>query len=131
MVQSIGANGEVLRTVDRVGLIFFIGWIVAFLLRVIRKTSQRAGTGTYTRSQSRWGPNPWGNSSQQYRSSYDVLGVSPNASREEVSAAYRRPVQQYHPDKVADLGPELRELAEQRMKEINSAYESLKRQNSR
>ena len=111
---------------DRVGLIIFIGWIVAFLLRVIRKANQRASTGTYTRSQGRWGPNP----SQRYRSPHDVLEVSPGASREEVSAAYRRLVQQYHPDKVSALGPELRELAEQRMKEINSAYESLKRQNS-
>ncbi len=118
---------------ERVGLIIFIGWIVAFLLRVMRKAAQRARPGTYTESQGPWGPDPrspWNNPSQRHRSPHDVLGVRPGASREEVSAAYRRLVQQYHPDKVAELGPELRELAEQRMKEINAAYETLKRQDS-
>jgi len=33
--------------------------------------------------------------------------------------------QQYHPDKVATLAPEFRELAERRMKEINTAYDEL------
>jgi preprotein translocase subunit Sec63 len=34
--------------------------------------------------------------------------------------------QQYHPDKVAALAPEIRELAEKRMKAINAAYQLLK-----
>ena len=42
-------------------------------------------------------------------------------------SAYRKLVQQYHPDKVANLAPEFRELAERRMKEINAAYQRLKR----
>jgi preprotein translocase subunit Sec63 len=33
--------------------------------------------------------------------------------------------QMYHPDKVAGLAPEFRELAERRMKEINTAYAKL------
>ncbi|MBI4312620.1 MAG: J domain-containing protein [Chloroflexi bacterium] len=61
------------------------------------------------------------------RSPYEVLDVSPEATPEEVRAAYRRKVQQYHPDKVADLGPEIRDVADKRMKEINAAYEELKR----
>ena len=35
--------------------------------------------------------------------------------------------QLYHPDKVANLAPEFRDLAEQRMKEINAAYRELSR----
>jgi curved DNA-binding protein CbpA len=35
-------------------------------------------------------------------------------------------VRQYHPDKVADMGPELRALAEERTKQINEAYARLK-----
>ena len=54
------------------------------------------------------------------------LGVAPNASAEEVVAAYRKLAQKHYPDKVADLGPEFRELAERRMKEINAAYAQLK-----
>ena len=48
------------------------------------------------------------------------------AGMDEISAAFRRAAQMYHPDKVATLGPEFRELAERRMKEINAAYEELK-----
>ena len=46
-----------------------------------------------------------------------VLGVRPEATREEISAAYKRKISEYHPDKVTRLGPEIRELAEQRSKE--------------
>ena len=60
-------------------------------------------------------------------SPYQVLGVSPQASPEEVRHAYQKLVQQYHPDQVAHLGEELREVAERRTKEINAAYNQLKR----
>jgi DnaJ-class molecular chaperone len=56
-----------------------------------------------------------------------VLGVTIDASEDEITAAYRRMAQMYHPDKVNTLGPELKELADRRMKEINAAYEALKR----
>lgn len=42
-------------------------------------------------------------------------------------AAYRQMAKMYHPDRVANLAPEFIELAEERMKEINAAYEVLKR----
>ena len=58
---------------------------------------------------------------------WDVLGVPIGASEDEITAAYRRMAQMYHPDKVATLGPELKELADRRMKEINAAYDALKR----
>ena len=55
-----------------------------------------------------------------------VLGVNERATPEEVSAAYHRLAQLYHPDKVAGLAPEFQALAEKRMREINAAYEVLK-----
>lgn len=58
---------------------------------------------------------------------HTILGVAPNASPEEVSCAYRGLVKKYHPDTVADHPPEFRELAEQRMKEINAAYKAMTR----
>ena len=61
---------------------------------------------------------------------YEVLQVSATASQEEIAAAYKRMAQLYHPDKVASLGPELREVAEQKMKEINIAYAALTRTTS-
>ena len=46
---------------------------------------------------------------------------------EEIRAAYQKLIQKYHPDRVADLGPELQELAAQRTKELNAAYAALKK----
>jgi len=51
-----------------------------------------------------------------------VLGVLESASVEEIRKAYRVLMSQYHPDKVASLGPDLRSLAERKSKEINIAY---------
>lgn len=59
------------------------------------------------------------------RTPYEVLGLAEGASLEEVKAAYKTLAKQYHPDRVASLGPEFRELAEQRMKDINAAYAEL------
>lgn len=56
---------------------------------------------------------------------YKVLGVAPGASREAIKRRYRELVTAYHPDKAANTTPEIRRLAEEKMKEINGAYEKL------
>ena len=57
-----------------------------------------------------------------------VLELPPDASPEDIREAYRRLMGQYHPDKVATLGPEIRALAEEKSKEINKAYEQALRE---
>lgn len=52
---------------------------------------------------------------------YKVLGVSPNASDEEIKQAYRRLARKYHPD----LNPGDQEAA-RKMQEINAAYDQIK-----
>jgi DnaJ like chaperone protein len=52
----------------------------------------------------------------------EVLGISSSAGIDEIRHAYRRMITQYHPDKVASLGLELRELAELKSKQITMAY---------
>jgi DnaJ like chaperone protein len=54
---------------------------------------------------------------------YDVLGVRPSASTGEIKAAFRERARQYHPDRVEGLGPEFREIAEKKMKQLNEAYD--------
>ncbi|WP_164017479.1 J domain-containing protein [Pyxidicoccus trucidator] len=56
---------------------------------------------------------------------YLLLGLTPGASFEEARAARNVLLQQYHPDKVAGLGPKLREVAEAETKRINAAFASL------
>ncbi len=53
---------------------------------------------------------------------HEVLNVSPHATLEEIRAAYKRLMGQYHPDKVSSLGSELKILAEVKTKEITVAY---------
>ncbi len=53
---------------------------------------------------------------------HEVLGVPPTATPDEIKDAYRTLMSQYHPDKVASLGEELRLLAERKSKEISAAY---------
>lgn len=56
---------------------------------------------------------------------YEILGISPEATREQIHTAYRKLVNQYHPDKVAHLGREFQDLAEERFKEIQRAYQHI------
>lgn len=52
---------------------------------------------------------------------YKVLGVSPNATDNEVRRAYKKLVLQYHPDKVAHLGEDVKANATRKLQEINKA----------
>jgi len=58
---------------------------------------------------------------------YAILEVEPDCSAEEVKAAYRRLVKEYHPDRIASLGlPKgFTEFAGQKFREIRGAYEAL------
>ena len=53
------------------------------------------------------------------------LGVKPGVTLEELTLAYRHMAQMYHPDKTAGLGSELQTLAEERMKAINAAHQTV------
>ncbi len=57
---------------------------------------------------------------------YTVLGVSRNATDEEIKKAYRALAKKYHPDNYEDSNP-LKELATEKMKEINEAYDAIQR----
>lgn len=59
---------------------------------------------------------------------YEILGIRPSASAEEVKAAYRKLAMENHPDRVASLGPELVKVAEEKFKAIQEAYDEVRRE---
>jgi len=91
-------------------------WVVSKLLT--------GGPATPAQTNSEQTPQPEaskdpGNASQAW---HEILKVAPDATVDEIRQSYRTLMHQYHPDKVASLGEELKALAERKSKEINSAY---------
>ena len=56
---------------------------------------------------------------------YKVLGLTPQATDEEVKRAYRKLALEHHPDRVAKLGDDVRRAAEKKFQEINAAKERI------
>lgn len=64
--------------------------------------------------------------SSMFTNPYEILGISPNATEEEIKKAYHQLSKKYHPDSYAN-NP-LSELAEEKFKEIQEAYKQIQEQ---
>lgn len=58
---------------------------------------------------------------------WEVLGVSPKATRAEITTAYRTLAYIFHPDRFIDAPPAVRDEAQRRMAQVNKAYDLAKR----
>jgi DnaJ like chaperone protein len=106
---------------------FLVGWgwiddlfVVYMLWRYYRRLSQRQRPGNRS-DQHR----TTDSGSQDHLDPYTVLGIAPDASKEEIKIAYRRLAAQYHPDKVQHLGEDFQKMAEERFKAIQQAYDEV------
>ncbi|MGM0464299.1 MAG: TerB family tellurite resistance protein [Bacteroidota bacterium] len=59
--------------------------------------------------------------------SYRILEISPDVSDEEVKKAYRKMARKYHPDMVNHLGEDFKEVAHEKFRKVNEAYENIKK----
>jgi len=55
----------------------------------------------------------------------NLLGLNGNPTQDQIRNAYYEIIQKYHPDKVSNLGEEIKKVAEEKTKEINEAYQVL------
>jgi DnaJ-domain-containing protein 1 len=104
-------------------LLGFVG--MRFVLALLESKDSKAPRGSQD-AQDRASDDSAGGVRNQHDSPpiwWQVLEVGPEASLDEIKAAYKRKMSQYHPDNVANLGIELRVLAEKRSQEINAAYD--------
>ena len=88
--------------------------VIFIVVRVLRAFLAQARTARAPAAAARWDP-------------HAVLGVTRGATREEIAQAYRSQLKRYHPDRVADLGPELQQVAHQKTVELQRAYAELTR----
>jgi len=84
-----------------------------------------AGRGGFTGAAGAQGTQP--TSEEPPWDPWAVLGLARGASADEIARAYRAQMKLYHPDRVADLGEELRDVAHRKALEIQRAYEELGR----
>tara|TARA_Y100000817_G_scaffold302802_1_gene284109 strand:+ start:944 stop:1651 length:708 start_codon:yes stop_codon:yes gene_type:complete len=60
-------------------------------------------------------------------SAYKVLGINSNSTDLEIKKAYRRMANKFHPDKIAHLGEEYKNIAQEKFKSVSDAYHKIKK----
>ena len=131
-------------------LLPFVGWIddgvviatIAYLIRYGRlpnflfkkqgffKQSSNQKTANFTSNQKNnqnFGqPNQKKTASSHIpKTPYEILGIGPNASKNEIQTAYKEAIKKYHPDKLSHLGEEFSNLANKKFLEIQKAHDTL------
>ena len=60
-------------------------------------------------------------------SAYKVLGVSSKSTDQDIKKAYRKMANKYHPDKIAHLGDDFKDIAQDKFKSVSEAYQNIKK----
>ncbi len=108
-------GGLIIRALVLIGTAFYI---YRLLQRVLLLRNSIKSGSEELRSQKSGG---------RARDPFQVLGVSKSADWDEIKGAYKKALAEYHPDKVAHLGDELKSLAGEKTKEILGAYQELEK----
>ena len=93
--------------------------------KIIRRAGLLIGISEYEISSARKSFEPPSYKSDELLQYYELLGITPSASESEIKSAYRKLIHKYHPDNFGHLDPVAKELAEEKVKKLNEAYEKL------
>ena len=94
-------------------VLFFVGyWIVDFFWPKKKADAATAAPTPMLGSVAPGDNAPW----------HEILGVPPDASPDQIRKAYEEKSVQYHPGRVAGMGPEFEETAFRMTRRINDAY---------
>ena len=102
-------------------------WVVSAILGRFQKNPTRTTSSSHSRAGSEQASDIEMLHADPFEEACRVLQLDRPFTTEQLRAAYRQRMSQYHPDKVSNLGLELRELAETKSKEINRAFDLLAR----
>jgi preprotein translocase subunit Sec63 len=95
-------DGKIMRNI-LIGVVIFL---IVYVFLFLRRSKRETGAGRMNRCT-------------------EILGLKPGASQEEAAQAYRDLANVWHPDRFAG-NPRLQKKAEEKIKEINAAYEYIK-----
>lgn len=124
LIDAAFANGE--PSAAEQGVLLKVAQELRIPAQIYAAMMQARQGGARAQSGSQAGPGVIRGSLEQ---AYAQLGLKPSASESEVKRAYRKLVSQYHPDKLISRGlpEEMMEMAKTRVREINTAYEQIKK----
>jgi DnaJ like chaperone protein len=106
-------------------IVLYLLWHYFFRGRGVQPNSTGANAGSQQSSQFEDASQKTGQPIP--KTPHEVLDVPLGASQEEIKSAYKKLAGKYHPDKLEHLGEEFKTLAEEKFKEIQEAYQQLKR----
>ena len=108
-------------------LIYFLGWVAVRYFWIILPIL--FGGNTYSGYSCQNGSSSYQRTTNTYTTDkskyYTILGVSKNASQDEIRKAYHKLAKEHHPDKFVNSSDSEKKYHENKMKEINDAYENL------
>jgi len=107
--------------------LLLIGLLTYFYRKHLREYTARATQESGGQDQRERSSRAQAEASESSFDPYEILGIDSSASGEEIQAAYKARMHEYHPDKVAHLGEGLQKVAHRKAVEIQLAYEQLRK----
>ncbi len=107
--------------------LLLIGGLIYFYRNRVREYAARATQESGGQDQRERSSGAQAKASESSSDPHEILGIDSSASGEEIQAAYKARMHEYHPDKVAHLGEELQKVAHRKAVEIQQAYQQLRK----